>query len=212
MESANRSQYMYDMWSEPNGSFGGMLLGDGYWVLVDSGFQAWTASNAYALDDVVVPNIVNGHKYRCTTDGTSDATEPSAWPTDSAGTVVDGTVTWTEDGATGWAVSYTGLGQEMPQWIASSAAECWMQMAHPQDHETDTALIQMSNGGVVKSFFDASAWGANWVQATGYWFNNQDQSQYDVGLADDWPSTTTMQPWHGYQFLVHEPNRAWIIP
>ena len=148
LEYANKSLYLYDMWSEPNGAFGGMLLGDGYWVLLDNA----------------------------------------------------------------WAVSYTGLAQEIPQWIASSAPEGWMQMALPQDHNTDTTQIMMSDGGVVKSLQDASQWGANWVGSTGYWWNNQDQSGYDIGLPDDSPFTTTMTPWHGYQFLVHEPNRAWIIP
>jgi hypothetical protein len=151
VEAANRSLYMYDMWSEPNGAFGGMLLGDGYWVLLDEA----------------------------------------------------------------WAVDYTGLAgpaHEIPQWIASSAPECWMQMAHPQDHNTETTDIKMSDGGVVKSFFDASQWGVNWVYSTGYWWNNLEQSLYDIALPDDWPSTTTMVPWHGYQFLVHEPNRAWIVP
>ena len=147
LEYANKSLYLYDMDAEPNGTFGGMLLGDGYWVLLDNA----------------------------------------------------------------WAVSYTGLVQHIPQWIATSAPEGWMQMALPQDHNTETNTIQMSDGRVVKSLQDASQWGANWVWSTGFWWNNQDQSGYEIGLPDDSP-TTTMQPWRGYQFLVHEPNKAWIIP
>jgi len=147
VESANLSQYTYDMWSEPNGWFGGMLLGDGYWVLLD----------------------------------------------------------------VAWAVDYTGLIQT-PQWIATCEPGAWVLIGHPQAENTETTDIQMSNGGRVLSFFDASGYGANWVQSIGFWWDNEFQNQYDIGLPDDWAWTTTMQPWHGYTFLMNEPNRAWIIP
>jgi hypothetical protein len=54
---------------------------------------SWIANHAYALNAVVQSNPTNGFTYVCTTAGTSGATPP-AWPT-SAGTVTDGTVTWT---------------------------------------------------------------------------------------------------------------------
>ena len=57
----------------------------------------WQASTSYSIDDIVIPTTKNGHRYRCTTAGTSAASEPT-WPTTKAGTAVDGTVTWTEDG------------------------------------------------------------------------------------------------------------------
>jgi hypothetical protein len=57
----------------------------------------WLASTAYALDDIVVPTADNMHTYKCTTAGTSDATEPATWPTDGS-TVTDGTVVWTDQG------------------------------------------------------------------------------------------------------------------
>lgn len=55
----------------------------------------WTASTAYALNDYVMPNTTNGRIYKCTTAGTSAATEPT-WPTTAGGTVTDGTAVWTE--------------------------------------------------------------------------------------------------------------------
>jgi len=151
IESANLSQYTYDTFGEPNGWFGGMLLGDGYWVLL---------------------------------------------------------------GEEAWAVNYTGLDEEYPQWIATCEPGAWVLIGHPQDHETETPDIKMSDGGVVKSFFDASGWGAGWVQSIGFWWDNANQNQHDIGLPDDWPWTTTMLPWHGYTFQMNEdaPNRAWIIP
>lgn len=70
---------------------------DAHATLADTQYSSWAASTAYSLDDVRVPTTPNGHKYKCTTAGTSDATEPT-WPTGSGATVMDGTVEWTEDG------------------------------------------------------------------------------------------------------------------
>jgi len=59
----------------------------------------WQASTAYALGDYVIPTAfdTSGPKqlYRCTTAGTSAATEP-IWPTTDGGTVNDATAVWTE--------------------------------------------------------------------------------------------------------------------
>lgn len=55
----------------------------------------WEASTAYSLGQLIEPTTPNTYKYRCTTAGTSDSSEPS-WPTVSIGsTVVDGTCVWT---------------------------------------------------------------------------------------------------------------------
>jgi len=61
----------------------------------------WAASTAYVSNDKLRPTVnnQNGHKYNCTTGGTSAATEPT-WPTGTGATVTDGTVVWTENGAT----------------------------------------------------------------------------------------------------------------
>lgn len=63
-----------------------------------STLTAWAASTAYSLNDSRRPlNVVNGHKYKITTAGTSGASQP-AWPVSSGATVSDGTAVWTEDG------------------------------------------------------------------------------------------------------------------
>ncbi len=58
---------------------------------------AWVATTAYALNATVQPTAPNGHQYKAIVAGTSGAAEP-IWPT-NGGTVVDGTVTWTDLGA-----------------------------------------------------------------------------------------------------------------
>lgn len=69
------------------------------------GARVWASTmageGALASGELVVPSEAkrNGHYYRVTTAGTPGAAEPT-WPTSSGGTVVDGTVTWTESGAT----------------------------------------------------------------------------------------------------------------
>jgi len=59
----------------------------------------WVTVIVYALGDVIEPTTPNGFKYKVTTAGTSDASEPT-WPTSGIGTtVVDGTVVWSLVGA-----------------------------------------------------------------------------------------------------------------
>jgi prepilin-type N-terminal cleavage/methylation domain-containing protein len=57
----------------------------------------WAQFTTYSIGAFVVPTTKNGHRYRCTSAGTSGASEPT-WPTTKAATVVDGSVTWTENG------------------------------------------------------------------------------------------------------------------
>ena len=55
----------------------------------------WSSLNLFSVNDWVIPTVSNGYKYKCTVAGTSNATEPAAWPTVVGTTVVDGTTTWT---------------------------------------------------------------------------------------------------------------------
>lgn len=55
----------------------------------------WAKNTAYTLTAAVIPTTFGGYTWRCTTAGTSAATEPT-WPDPTLGTttIVDGTVTW----------------------------------------------------------------------------------------------------------------------
>lgn len=66
-------------------------------VTITNAAGAWAAETDYALGAFAVPGTPNGHVYKVTTAGTSDTTEPVAWPEDGS-TVTDGTVTWTDMG------------------------------------------------------------------------------------------------------------------
>ncbi len=67
----------------------------------DRGCYIFTKSTVYAVGDRVVPTNanLNDHFYRCTTGGTSAASEPT-WPTGGGSTVTSGGATFTESGAT----------------------------------------------------------------------------------------------------------------
>lgn len=53
----------------------------------------WVNQTLYAAGDMVIPTTPKGHFYRCTTSGTSGATEPT-WPLTGSATVGDGTAQW----------------------------------------------------------------------------------------------------------------------
>ena len=63
-------------------------------VPVISTSTAWVANTAYVVGDTVIPTVANEVEYKCTTAGTSGASQPT-WPTEVGETVSDGTVTWT---------------------------------------------------------------------------------------------------------------------
>jgi hypothetical protein len=55
-------------------------------------------STPYALNDLRLPPVPNGHYYKCTTGGTSAASPPT-FNTGGGSTTTDGTAVWTEQGA-----------------------------------------------------------------------------------------------------------------
>lgn len=62
--------------------------------------SAWTPSTAITLNDYRRPTVANGRRYYASVGGTTGGSEPT-WPTTAGGTVVDGSVTWTENGLDG---------------------------------------------------------------------------------------------------------------
>lgn len=61
-------------------------------------YPQWRGATPYNTNNYVVPRNFNGHYYKCTASGTSHATSEPVWPLGSGGTVMDGSVTWTESG------------------------------------------------------------------------------------------------------------------
>lgn len=65
-----------------------------------SAYIPWRPSQAYVVGQMVLPSVMNGHIYKCTTAGTSGPAGPTTWGTASGATVNDGvgTLVWTEVG------------------------------------------------------------------------------------------------------------------
>ncbi|GGM59578.1 hypothetical protein GCM10008956_39040 [Deinococcus arenae] len=59
--------------------------------------ETFAPSTEYALDDLVLPTVPNGHYYKVTTAGTSSSAEPTGWKTDG-GTNQSGGVVFTDQG------------------------------------------------------------------------------------------------------------------
>ncbi len=64
-------------------------------------YSTWKPAELVLLNDIRLPDPLNGHKYQATsvTTGITGTTQPT-FPTTAGGTVVDGGVTWTEIGST----------------------------------------------------------------------------------------------------------------
>jgi hypothetical protein len=80
-------------------------------------YTTWTANTAYALNTYVIPSVPNGYIYKCTTAGTSAATQP-IWDTTVDGVTSDGaTLKWTcrREESMFWAGS-TKLNKDLTPW------------------------------------------------------------------------------------------------
>ena len=60
----------------------------------DAAVPTWAATTAKTLGQMVTPTVANNYTYQCTTQGTTDGSQPT-WPTTIGATVTDGTVVWT---------------------------------------------------------------------------------------------------------------------
>jgi hypothetical protein len=74
----------------------------------------------------------------------------------------------------------------------------------PFDEATQWGDWKATDGSVTKSLYEASQYGAGWLESMGYWWDAEGQSVVDFGLEDDFPTTTELQPWHGYWVKVYK--------
>jgi hypothetical protein len=88
--------------------------------------DAWQADTAYSLNAYVLPTTKNGYRYKCTTAGTSDSSEPT-WPTTIGATVNDNTAVWTCEAVTStipamheWLIALGAVGYALSQWGAEA--------------------------------------------------------------------------------------------
>ncbi len=64
--------------------------------------------------------------------------------------------------------------------------------------------MQVTQGSTTVSLETARNNG--WIYSVGYYWDSETQSLIDVGLPDDLPTSTTLQPWHGHWVRTYVDN------
>lgn len=83
----------------------------------------------------------------------------------------------------------------MDVWISLPKAG-WSLIGNPYSFEFDWNTVKVTDGNTTISLQDASQHGNNWMSSLGYWWKADEQSQYDIGLSEDWSNTTMMPVRH----------------
>jgi hypothetical protein len=132
-----------------------------YVALISLTKGAWAASTAFSLNDTILATSASGNRiYKVTTAGTTGSSAPT-WPTAFAGTVVDGTVTWTEQTQSIEAGTFTEVsgGSYARIGVASSLAN----FAGTQSAGSTTASsgtnASTSNNGAINYTTPTANWG-----------------------------------------------------
>ena len=132
-----------------------------YFGLITATYLSAAArSTVVTVGQTIIPATPNGRLYRCTTGGTTDASDPT-WPTTDNGTVTDGTAVWTEATAAIDAGTFTEVsgGSYARVGVTASLAN----FAGTQSAGSTTASSgtsgQTSNNGVINFAAPTANWG-----------------------------------------------------
>jgi len=147
------------------------------------------------------PDLIDGRLSRWDAPAQSSVVY-DAWAPDVFGPVNTSAGYWLVSEGSG-SISYEGyVGSGLDQWIAVSPG--WNIIGMPFDEATQWGDWKATDGSVMKSLYEASQYGAGWLESMGYWWDAEGQSVVDFGLEDDFPTTTELQPWHGYWVKVYK--------
>jgi len=96
-------------------------------------------------------------------------------------------------------ISYDGFAALTDdRWI--SAPKGWKIMGMPFNHSSWWPDWRATDGTAMKTIYDASQYPgqANWMSSVGYFWDAAKQSMRSIGLEDDFPWTSQLDPWYGY--------------
>ncbi len=131
------------------------------------------------------------------------------WSPEMYGGLTLGDGHWLQTAAAG-AISYQGRYQAEDQWITLPTAG-WALIGQPFDHSIEWADVIVHNGKSALSMYDASRVEL-WLNSMGYWWDSSTQSLCDFGLPEDFVTSETLEPWHGYWVEYYADNLALIVP
>jgi hypothetical protein len=97
---------------------------------------------------------------------------------------------------TGGSYSYDTLSDvdSMDTWI-SLPKQGWSLIGNPYSYPYPWENAKVTDGNVTVSM-QVAAKTNNWLQSIGFWWNAAEQSQYDIGIPEDWSSTSDMPVKH----------------
>lgn len=149
-------------------------------IVASKGRSNNNRSAAVIVGDTIIPATPNGRLYRCTTAGTTGASEPT-WPTTDNGTVADGTAVWTEatafldagtiTEASGGAYARASIAASLTAWAGTQSAGSTVASTGTGGQTSNNAAITYAapsaNWGTVWGFalYDAVSSGNAWFTA-----------------------------------------------
>ena len=151
-----------------------------------TGAPPWTPLTAFVVNDTVQATPVTGAYFKCTTAGTSGATQPS-WP--SSGTVSDGGtgLVWTyELKYAAWAATtaYAVNDIVQPTVINGALYKVYTAGTSGSTEPTwpDVGMVSDGSGGLVWEYYPQTNYGAYIAHTSGTTIQNCTVSGYDNGI------------------------------
>lgn len=119
------------------------------------------------------------------------------WNPDIFGNVLLGEGYWLLADSTA-PYSYQGLNDtdSMDIWISLPKAG-WAMIGNPFSKQFPWESTKVTDGNVTVSM-SVAAKTNNWMSSFAFWWMAENQSQFDLGLPEDWPYTDKMEPKHAY--------------
>lgn len=86
----------------------------------------------------------------------------------------------------------------------------WTLLGNPSTAEKIWGDTLVGNGLEVQPMLVAAK-SRNWLNSMGYWWDNEAQGLCDMGLPEDFVSSNTLLPWHGYWIQSYVDNLSLIF-
>lgn len=167
----------------------------------------WSVPTVFAPNDPTDGSATQIYRWE---NGNMSQYQYDMWSPDLFGGCVMGDGYWIFLSAD-WPISYKAKLSSIPQWLTiGQAGDVWLGLPKNATFPLENVLVH--DGTAVRTIRDVNQNGLGWFNSSGFWWKNDEQSQYDVGLAEDWPSGgSDLEPWHGYTFYTNVGDLAWII-